>query len=358
MNTRDLLNIRLYNQRLVGHTFNEPQQVVSWLGAMQSQNYDMAKWGIGLRTTGGTDKQVEAAINAGKIVRTHILRPTWHFVAAEDIHWMLELSAPRVKVAFNSYGKTLGFDDRLHSETNDLLVKILQKTPHQTRQEIGQSLQAAGVRIRDNHELTYVMVRAELDGIVCNGMVCNNKQTYALLHEWVPREKDLSKEESLRKLAGKFFSSHGPATLQDFLWWSGLLTSDAKKAIELIRHEFICEEINGKSYWMKNDIQTPPAQKDSALLLPAFDEFVVSYKDRSEILQEKNYREVITRTGVFSPTITWNGQIIGLWKRIKKSKIEVELTFFEKTDKEIESLFAKQVDAYKKYCDVKDTPIL
>lgn len=348
MNTTDLLNIRLHNQLLVTNSMKQPREVVEWMGAMQSQNYEMAKWGIGVRLPHVTNAVVEDAVNRGEIIRTHILRPTWHFVTAEDIYWMLDLCAARLKQAFMSYGKARGIDEDHISKGIDLLPAILEEKNHLTRQEISDELKRIQFVI-DEDLVKYIMSRAELEGIVCSGVVRGSKQTYALLHTQAPNRINLSKEEALERLARKFFTSHGPATLQDYIWWSGLLASEAKKGIELIKYDFICEEINGKSYWMKNDIQIP-AHTESALLLPAFDEFVVSYRDRAEILEEEHYRKIITRTGMFSPTITLNGRIIGSWKKaIRKKKVGVDFTFFNKKEEHKKDLFAGQVKLYESF---------
>ncbi|NDV59358.1 winged helix DNA-binding domain-containing protein [Bacteroides sp. 519] len=350
MKTADILKIRLYNQLLAGNQLTRPAEIVSWLGAMQSQNYEMAKWGIGARLPGVTNKQVEEAVSTGEIIRTHILRPTWHFVAAEDIHWMHELSAPRLKPTFVSYDKMRGMEEDFIQKGLKALPGILDKYGHLTREEIAEHLTTShGLRFVENHNVKNILSRAELEGIVCNGEIRENKQTYALLHQRVPKTYSLSKEEALERLARKYFSSHGPATLDDFLWWSGLTKTDVRKGIEAIKHDFVCEEINGKTYWMPNNIQTP-AGKKSTVLLPAFDEYVVSYKYREEIIDEAYYRKVLTINGIFSPTVHYNGKIVGTWKRVVKKKgAEAELSFFETTPEKVHSAFDKAVKAYNKF---------
>ncbi len=343
MNTSELLRIRLHNQLLASHTMKEPHEVVSWLGAMQSQAFELAKWAIGVRLENTTVRNIEEALSTGRIIRTHILRPTWHFVAAEDIHWMRELSSPRLMPVFVSYGKMLGADEEVISRAGLKVAKILEKYGDRTKQEIGEHLKTEGLEI-DQHTLTHVMSRAELDGIVCNGLISGNKHTYALLEERVPKTKSFVKEEALERLAYKFFSSHGPATLPDFIWWSGLLTSDAKTALELVKEHFVSETMNERTFWMRNDIRIPEKGDDSALLLPPFDEFVVSYKDRSEIIEDKHYGKVMTKNGLFDPTIMLNGEIIGSWKKSKKkNEMQIDLSFFEKTTKKTEALFNKEV---------------
>jgi len=345
----ELLKIRLHNQLLAIHSIKEPHEIVSWLGAMQSQAFELAKWAIGVRLKDSTANKIDDALSKGQIIRTHILRPTWHFVAAEDIHWMRELSSPRLMPIFVAYGKSWGADEKMISKTSLKITEILEKQGHQTKQEIGEHLKIEGLTI-DQHTLTHVMSRAELDGIVCNGIINGNKHTYALLEERIPKTKPFIKEEALERLAYKFFSSHAPATLEDFIWWSGMLTTDAKTALELVKEHFVSQKINGRTFWMKNNIQIPEKENDSVLLLPPFDEFVVSYKNRSEIIEDKHYHKVMTKNGLFDPTIMLNGKIIGSWKKSKKkNEIQIELSFFEKTTKKTQDLFKKEMKRLKMF---------
>lgn len=348
MTTADILKIRLYNQLLSGNRMKEAHEIVSHMGAMQSQAFDMARWAIGVRLSGSTDRDIANAINSGTVIRTHILRPTWHFVAAEDIHWMFDLSSPRIRPVYLSYYKMNRIEESHIRKTNRIIEKALIDHNHLTKTEITEVLQAEGIDT-DPYIISQILSRAEIDGIICNGRIKEKKQTFALLHEWAPKTNTLSKEEALEKLARKFFTSHAPATLQDFIWWSGLLASDCKKALELIKDNFISEEFNGKTFRMKNDLTLPPESKDSALLLPQFDELVVSYKDRSEMIEDEHYGKVMTKNGLFSPTVMLNGKIIGSWRKVmNKKKPEVEISFFEKTPKKTEELFK---EAKKRYVD-------
>lgn len=349
MNTTELLTIRLYNQLLISHQLKEPQDVVYHMGAMQSQALDMAKWAIGARLGNKTVQDIDEALNTGKIIRTHILRPTWHFVSADDIHWMYDLSNQRLKPIYRSYTKMTGTDEALIYQTIPTLEKVLLDERHMTKQEIGSALLKFNISLNNillNHCISY----AEMEGILVNGQLKDNKQTFTLLEEWVPRKERISKEESLERLARRYFTSHSPATLLDFVWWSGLTLTDCRQAIQLIKADFICETINGREFWMKNDIKTPPTDEISALLLPPFDEFVVSYKDRSELIADTHYGKVMTKNGLFSPTIMFNGEIIGSWKKLnQKSTPHVELSFFDKTPKNKQNLFKtaiKQVERF------------
>ena len=343
MTPGELQHIRLYNQLLTLHELKEPREVVARMGAMQSQALDMAKWAIGSRLQGHTAKSITDALNRGEVIRTHILRPTWHFVAAEDLWWMYTLSYPRLKPVYRSYAKVLGADETLLYSYIPLIGELLSGGMHLTKQEMGNALAERKVILDDNH-LSLLLSFAELEGVIVNGILDGNRQTFTLLKEWVPRIRDISREEALERLACRYFSSHGPATLQDFNWWSGLSATECRQAMEMIRPRFIRETVNEREYWMPNDIRTPSSDQDSALLLAPFDEFVVSYKDRSGIIEEAHYSKVITRNGIFSPTIMLNGTAIGPWKKsMKKNVPRITLTFFGNVPKNTIRLFQPEV---------------
>lgn len=354
MNTIELLHIRLYNQLLSVHGKNTPHEIVSWMGAMQSQALDMAKWAIGTRLENQKIKDIEDALNTGQIIRTHILRPTWHFISAEDIHWMFDLSNPRLKPIYRSYTKIVKADESIIYHAIPFVEKVLAGGKHLTKEEIGTALLSQNITLDDTH-LRMVINYSEMEGIIVNGLVKGNKQTFTLLEEWAPRKETISKEEALERLARRFFTSHAPATVQDFAWWSGLSLTECRKGIECIKSNLICETINGREFWMKNDLKIPSPDKASALLLPPFDEFVVSYKDRSEIIKDSHYSKVMTKNGLFSPTIMLNGEIIGSWKKtIQKGTPKVELSFFEKTPLKIQKLFAPEIKRIENFFTRKD----
>ena len=343
MNKSELLQIRLYNQLLAGCPLKEPQQIISWMGAIQSQSLDLAKWAIGVRMGSRAVSDVDEALNTGKIIRTHILRPTWHFVSAEDIHWMFDLSNPRLKPIYRSYARMRQVDEDLIYRTIPLLEKMLQGGKHLTKSEINDELLSQD-KVFDINVLNQIIHYAEMEGILVNGQLKKKDQTFTLLEEWVPRKHTLHKEEALGLLARKFFTSHAPATLGDFVWWSGLTITECKQAIGMIKNELICETMNGRDFWLKSDLNIPPINGCSALLLPPFDEFVVSYKDRSELIEKTHYGKVMTTNGLFSPTVMLDGEIVGSWKRkAVKGVPRVELSFFEKIPKRIQQLYEPQI---------------
>lgn len=355
MNSAEILNLRLYNQLLTSHQLKAPNEIVSWMGAMQSQALDMAKWAIGTRLENQTIRDVEEALNTGQIIRTHTLRPTWHFVSADDVHWMFDLSNPRLKPIYHCYAKMRQIDESLIYNAIPVLEKILIGGKHLTKQEIGSALQTQDITLDDDH-LKSAITYAEMEGILVNGRLKGKKQTFTLLEEWAPRKQTICKEEALEHLARKYFTSHSPATIHDFAWWSGLSITECRQALEMIKVDFICETINERDFWMKSDIKVPPVDSNSALLLPAFDEFVISYKDRSEMIEDIHYGKVMTKNGLFSPTIMLNGKIIGSWKKVAhKSTPRIELSFFEKTSQRKQDLFKPEIKRLEKFYSKEKT---
>ena len=350
MSVLSIPHIRLANQQLVGTQFKTPKEIVSWMGAMQAQDFNMAKWAIGTRLPHSTNRQIEAALAEGEIIRTHILRPTWHFVAKEDFHQIMMLTAPRIKTALVGYEKNVGLNKATIPKQLALVLDILGRGNQLTRQEIGEELENMGVKLSDSRMLAHIMFHAEIDRLVCSGAVKNKKQTYRLVEEVIKPPKKFDKGKALENLARRFFTSHAPATLQDFTWWSGLAITEARKALEMIRHDFICEEIDGWSYWLTNNFKGLNIAENTVHLLPAFDEYVVSYKDRAAIFMYGNYSKVISTNGIFKPTVMINGQVVGMWKRVvkgKKATIEIEL--FKKLNKAAKSALALEVEKYERY---------
>lgn len=339
--------LRLFSQRLAGlNTFKTSADVVEWLGAMQSQNAGAAKWGIGVRLPGSTVHDINAALNAGKIIRTHILRPTWHFVSAKDIHWMSELSRPALTRAYTPYCKTLGISEAEVRKGFRIIEKFLTGGRHCTMAEIRDQLLERGIQ-KNPHHLKIIVQRAEVEGILCNGKITGREQTFTLLPEWVPETKTLPRDEAIATLMRRYFTSHGPATLEDFVWWSGLNIGESKRALEDIKCHLAADVINGRTVWMNRNIKAP-RETDAPLLhlLPPFDEYVVSYTQRAEIIKQAHYRKVITVNGIFSPTLMLNGEIIGKWRKASK---KIDMEFFANISKSTRALFdaeAHRVSAF------------
>lgn len=325
-------NIRLQNQQLLNPLFRKPKELVSWMGAMQAQNYPMVKWAVGMRLKSATIQTVEKTLRDGEILRTHVMRPTWHLVAAEDIRWMLKLSAQRIKSANDSFAKgwDLEITDELYMKSYNLLEQILAGNKSLTKQEITGHFCRSGILAEpDNNRMTRFMARAEQEGIICSGEDKGGKCTYALLEERVPPMPEITKDEALARLARSYFRSHAPAVLQDFIWWSGLPISDARQAIYLIASELTEEQWQGETWYIHADSRTRGRVSNCLHLLPSYDEYLLGYKDRTDVLPKEHYPKAFTNNGLFFPIILHNGQVIGNWDRSARKKgIELPHSWF------------------------------
>lgn len=341
MNLNDIANTRLANQQLAKPNFKTPNELINWMGAMQAQDFTMAKWAIGIRLPNLKETLIEEAVNKGEILRTHVLRPTWHFVSAEDITWMLELSAPHIKSGMRGRHKQMGLSEAILKKSKRIIEKLLSDGEHLTRDEIMSEFKKARIDVSENRSSHFLMM-AEFDGLICSGKMKNGNQTYALLESRIPKTKSLKREEALAKLAQKYFTSHGPATLQDFVWWSGLPVPDARKAIEMIKPDFVSGKIGEKEYLFDGSNNFPKKINESVHLLPAYDEFLISYKDRDASLSLVDNKKTISNNGIFRPVILINGQVKGIWKRAKKNdKVVVEINFFQPQKKVIQQKAGK-----------------
>jgi hypothetical protein len=316
------------------------------MGAVQAQDYAAAKWAIGQRLTGATETTIDDAMGSWEIIRTHVLRPTWHFVSPADLRWMLKLTAPRIK-AFCAYNDNRwGITKAVITKSQKVLEKQLRNRQQLTRLQLGPALQQAGIAT-DEYRLGSLLVHAELDGLVCSGPRHGKQFSYVLLEEHVPPAAPLSKTESLATLAQRYFDSHGPATLQDFAWWSGLTVTEAKTGLEAVKGRYVSAETDGKTYWM------PPSKaakdKPSVFLLPAFDEFTVAYKKRD--IQQLHIDGQLTPMASLGPVIVADGQITGTWKRtINKKDITLELQHIRPLKKTQLSALKKAVQYYSTFC--------
>jgi hypothetical protein len=353
MTHQEISHYRLASQKLYKTTQCLPQEIVQHLGAMQAQDYAMAKWAIGSRCD-SSEKEIEEAINSAQIIRTHILRPTWHFVAADDIYWMLDLSAPQVKRFTTSAAKKYGFDAKKLDQANIQIEKLLSGNNHLTREEIMQELNIKKSSSEDFLSAA-IMMNAELDGLVCNGKMKGKQITYALLEERVSKPKSkLTKEEGLAKLAQLYFESHGPATLLDFSWWSGFPPTTCKLAINAIELQLNSVEIENQKYWFGNDISTDYNFRESVHFLPAFDEILISYKTREASILLEHQSKAFTNNGIFKPIILENGKVIGIWKRtIKKDHAKIETQFFQETESYKKAILFEGIKAFENYLETK-----
>lgn len=310
---RDFVAERLRNHKLSSPTFEDPANVVRWFGAVQAQDFHGAKWALALRMRKATNASVEEAFNRGEIVRTHLLRPTWHFIAPDDIRWLLELSGPRVNQRCAGTYRNYELDAAIFKRSHRVITKALEGGKHRTRTELKAALNRAGIVADDGVRLAHILLRAELDGLICSGPRSGNQFTYALLDERVPQGKRCNLDEALVELTRRYFTSHGPASLADYVWWSGLPASDARRGIAMLNREFEEIQIEGVTYWSANNLKRSGNLPAGAHLLPAYDEYNVAYKNRQHVFDQSAVSQ-ITTWGALGPTVIVNGRILAIWK--------------------------------------------
>lgn len=311
----DVAHARLRSQRLVGARFEKPEEVVGWMGAVQAQDYPAAKWALGLRLPGAVDDDVERAFAEGTILRTHVMRPTWHFVLPADIRWLLALTGPRVNAVDASNYRTLQLDEALFARSHNVLAKALEGGQQLTRPELGAILQQAGIYTNDSRRLAHIMMRAELDGVVCSGARRGAQFTYALLDERAAQAKTLERDEALAELTLRYFRSHGPAQVKDLVWWSGLTTGDVKAGIEMVKSHLAHEAIEGRTYWFAESTPFEGAPSPTAYLLPNFDEYGVAYRDRSALVDPSSEKQDPQDSFYLGNLVVIDGKAVGSWKR-------------------------------------------
>jgi hypothetical protein len=326
MKIAEIIQLRLYNQLLTNKKFTSPAEVVSWFGAVQSQDFEGSKWAIGQRIEGSTEAIIQQAYDKGEIIRTHLMRPTWHFVSPADIKWLLALTASRVNAACATTFRQVGLDNKIFKISNAVIEKALQKEKSLTREELKIALHKKNIRT-DDIRMICLLMRAELDGLICSGTKQGKQFTYMLLDERVPASISFHKDEALAELTKRYFTSHGPATIKDFAWWSGLTITEAKKGIALISSYLLNEKIEDETFWFSSTIPIIKATKSNIQLLPAFDEYTVAYKNRHILIHPDSASR--SSLEILNPVIVQKGQIIGTWKRaVDKNNITIKSNLF------------------------------
>ncbi len=348
MTFAEIAHYRLINQQLAGTRIKSAVEMVEWFGAVQGQEYGPTKWGLGLRLQHLTDCDIENELDEGKILRTHLLRPTWHLVSATDIRWLLKLTAPRVQKVNAFMYRQLELDDKVFNRCNDIIIETLQGGKQLTREDINKELARNDIAAK-GHRLSYIMMNAELEGIICSGARQGNQFTYALLDERARPGKPLGKDEALTELTIRYFNSRSPATVRDFATWSGLTITDCKKGIESIKPLLQSEIVEKQEYFFNECPSLENKQPDEIHLLPVYDEFIMGYKDRSAIMTLKNGAPFR-----YDSMILAGGQVIGTWKRtFLKNAIDMEVDFFKPLSKSQNRVFTEAVDRFSNFTKLK-----
>jgi len=314
----DLVERRLRNHRLVAGRTVSPEVVVAGLGAVQAQDYLGMQWAVAQRAGDCTDADVEDALSRGAILRTHVLRPTWHLVAPADIRWILALSAPRVHALNAPYYRQTGLDAKVLARSDDLIARAVQGGRYLTRDDLSEALRDAGIRA-DGLRLALLLMHAELETVVCNGPRRGKQLTYAALDERAPATRALAPDEALAELARRYFTGHGPARAQDFAWWSGLRVADAQAAIAALGTALDSRRVGDETFWSAANgarRRRPPRESPRVHLLPSYDEYVVAYRNHAPIVEAGHAKTLSIRGGfVGAAVLIVDGRVAGSWRR-------------------------------------------
>ena len=332
-----LLATRLRNQKLANTDLDKPEDVVAWLGAVQAQDYSGAAWGLALRARNLTDADVEAAFAAGRILRTHVMRPTWHFVIPSDIRWMQALTGPRVKAITAAYCRKLGLDDRLITRALNVVERALTGS-HLTREELSAALRRARIDLK-GQPLAHLLAVAELDALICSGPRRGKQFTYALVAERAPYAKVLPRDEALAELTRRYFQSHGPATVHDFRWWSGLTMKDAREGIAMTRPDVLAEPPG------------PDSVPSANHLLPNYDEYLIAYRDRGAVVDSTRKRNLgIFTTLEYPHHVIFDGRLAGSWRRTISSKsVTLDVKLYRKGERRHAQVLAAEANRYGRF---------
>jgi hypothetical protein len=340
--------LRMVNQRLWGQPFEDIYSGVRSLAATQAQEFPYARWSLVQRTENITEPMVDELIADGRILRTHVMRPTWHFVAREDIRWMLELTGRPVHAVNAPNYRANGVTE--FKKTNALFAKALKGGQQLDRKQMRAVLDTAGISV-ENLAFTLILMHAELDGVICSGAPRGKQQTYALIEERAPDAINLSHDEALAELVRRYFTTRGPATLKDFSWWSGLTQADGRKGLEMLGNEVDSAAVDGRNYWFGRELPEPKMAQPRVDLIQVYDELGMAYTEsRDALLHPGLPREV----PAYYNSILLNGKLIGHWRRTVKSKsVTFEIQLFRKLNKAETAALEAAQNRYRESLDDK-----
>jgi hypothetical protein len=306
---------RLIAQQIARHELTSPGELVAWLGAVQAQDYAGAKWALGLRLGAATEAAIERALSDGAVLRTHALRGTWQLVAPADLRWILALVGPQVIARCARRYEELDLDASTLRRSNDVLAKTVRSAGPSTREELAAALERRGISAA-GQRLAYLLQRAELDALICSGARRGKRSTYALVDDRAPEgARALTRDEALAALAGRYFRSRGPATVDDFAWWSGLPAAEARAGLGAIESTLAGEAIDGATYW-SDAAAAAVSPARHAVLLPAFDEYLVAYRRRDAVLDPAHAGRMNAGGGMLDPCVVLGGRVVGTWRRV------------------------------------------
>ncbi len=310
--------IRLLNQQLVAPQFSDPAELVGYMGAMQAQEYRMMRWAVAMRTQKPSAKAFKQAFDNGRIIRLHLMRGTWQLVAAEDYWMMIDLCANKAIAVTKGWmsSNKISIPDEELTKVRDILAQTAADLGSATKEDFVSALAEKDIRM-DDHRLSYHIRMAEMSGTLCSGNLLPMKATYALTANKVKTKEKTDRDEALMLFTRKYFQSRQPATLEDFLWWSGLNISDCRKGIALLGNSIRVERWRGRDFYLTETCRIRGFRKGKFLLIPPYDEYLISYKSRDIVLPPEHKHHAHNNSGIFQPVIAYGGTICGNWSPFK-----------------------------------------
>lgn len=314
MVNRQFVSLRLLNQQLASPQMSSPAEVVSYMGAMQAQEYRLMRWAVAMRTRKPSEKAFKKAFDSGQIIRLHLMRGTWQLVNAEDYWPLLGLCAPKALATINGWmaSNKISIPDDEVTRIREVLVRTADERGSVTKEDFAQALAERDIHM-DDHRLSYHIRLAEISGTLCSGNLLPMKATYALTANKVPRKTAMSRDEALLLLTRKYFRSRQPATLEDFVWWSGLNIGDCRRGIEMAGLSSVRLQKDIRTFYVTDDCRTRGFRKGRYLLIPPYDEYLISYKSRDVVLPPDFRHKAHNNSGIFQPIVAHDGLICGNW---------------------------------------------
>ena len=310
--------IRLLNQQLVAPQFSDPAELVDYMGAMQAQEYRMMRWAVAMRTQKPSAKAFKQAFDNGRIIRLHLMRGTWQLVAAEDYWMMIDLCANKAIAVTKGWmsSNKISIPDEELTKVRDILAQTAADLGSATKEDFVSALAEKDIRM-DDHRLSYHIRMAEMSGTLCSGNLLPMKATYALTANKVKTKEKTDRDEALMLFTRKYFQSRQPATLEDFVWWSGLNISDCRKGIALLGNSIRVERWRGRDFYLTETCRIRGFRRGKFLLIPPYDEYLISYKSRDIVLPPEHKHHAHNNSGIFQPVIAYGGTICGNWSPFK-----------------------------------------
>lgn len=327
------ISMRLLSQQLICPQYDTPTKVVSHFGAMQAQDYRMVRWAVMMRTRKPSDVAFKKAFNEGEIVRTHLLRGTWQLVSRADYWWMLELLASKAATTIKGWMKqnNVTIDDSEFKQVQEIFIRKAEEKQSVTSSDLNEALLEKGINM-DRHRLSYHIRLNEINGTLCSGTLLPMKATYSLAEKKIPRADTISRDEMIMLLTRKYFQSHSPATLEDYVWWSGLSMSDCQRGIGLLGTELRIEKYKDYLFYLHETCRTRGFRNGTSHLIAPYDEYLIGYKTRELVILPQQMPFAYTKNGIFHPVVAHDGKICGNWMPWDKV---LKISYFDSTGNDL-----------------------